>query len=92
MRRPNISLHIEELVLHNLAPNDRHAIADAVQQELSRLLGPSAEQSHADFTSTLIQYSSNTRIDAGAFHVEQNSKPRSIGNQIAHAVHGGLTK
>ncbi len=92
MRRPNINLYIEELVLHGFAPNDRYAIADAVQQELSRLLGPSAVQSHADFASTLIQHPSNSRIDAGAFQVEQNSKPDSIGNQIAQAVHGGLTK
>jgi hypothetical protein len=92
MRRPNIKLHIEELVLHNFAPNDRYAIADAVQQELSRLLGPSAEQPHEDYSSTLIQHSSNSRIDGGAFHVEQDPKPGSIGNQIAQAVHGGLTK
>jgi hypothetical protein len=92
MRRPNIKLHIEELVLHGFAPNDRYAIADAVEQELSRLFGSSAEQSHSDFTSTLIEHSSNTRLDAGAFQVEQNSKAGSIGNQIAQAVHGGLTK
>jgi hypothetical protein len=92
MRRPNIKLHIEELVLHGFAPNDRYAIADAVQQELSRLIGPTAGQTHGAFTSTLIQHSSNTRLDARAFQVEQNSKPRSIGNQIAQAVHGGLTK
>jgi hypothetical protein len=92
MKRPNLNLHIKELVLHGFAPNDRYAIADAVQQELSRLLGTSAEQSHSDFESTLIQHSSNARLDAGAFQVEQNSKPTSLGNQIAQAVHGGLTK
>jgi hypothetical protein len=92
MRRPNINLHIEELVLHGFAPNDRYAIADAVQQELSRLLGPTSGQTQADLASTLSEHSRNIGIDAGAFQVEQNSRAGSIGNQIAQAVHGGLTK
>jgi hypothetical protein len=90
MRRPNIKLHIEELVLHNFAPNDRYAIADAVQQELSRLLA--AQVGTQGLTSALGGHSTASRLDAGTFHVDQNSKPGSIGNQIAQAVHGGLTK
>jgi hypothetical protein len=90
MKRPNIQLRIEELVLHGFAPGDRYAIGDAVQQELSRLFA--GQSVHVDFTSTLIQHANNGRLDAGAFQVEQNSKPDSIGSHIAQAVYGGLTK
>jgi len=88
--KPNIKLHIEELVLHGFAPGDRHAIADAVQRELAQLF---ADQStSADFASVIEKHSNSHRLDAGAFHVEQNSRPNSLGNQIARTIHGGLTK
>jgi len=88
--RPNINLHIEELVLHNFAPNDRYAIADAVERELSRLLA-------TDFTTVEIppalgDSSSRPRVDAGNFKVTPGAGGDSIGAQIALAVHGGLTK
>lgn len=83
MKKPPLRLHIEELVLHSFNPHDRYAIADAFQQELSRLL-----------TEQLVNpsFSSASRVDAGAFQVEQHTKPNSIGNQIAGVVHRGLTK
>jgi hypothetical protein len=87
MKRPAIRLHIEELVLHSFDPHDRHAIADAFQQELSRLLGEQLVNSGA-----LTQYSSDSRLDAGSFHAEQHAKPGFLGNQIAGVVHRGLTK
>lgn len=90
MKRPAFRLHIEELVLHSFAPHDRYAIADAFQQELSRLLA--AEIVNPEFSSALMQHSGNGRLDAGAFHAGHESKPDSIGNQIAGAVHRGLTK
>ncbi|MEJ2009120.1 MAG: hypothetical protein P8Z30_13360 [Acidobacteriota bacterium] len=36
--RRRVEVHIEELVLHGFAPGDRHRIAVAVKQELSRLI------------------------------------------------------
>ena len=83
MKKPPLRLHIEELVLHSFDPHDRYAIADAFQQELSRLLTEQVVNS---------RIASAGRVDAGAFHVEQQTKPDSIGNQIAGVVHRGLTK
>lgn len=90
MKQSNIHLHIEELVLHNFAPRDRYAIADAVQQELTRLFANQPLQ--AEIAAALVRHSTNNHLDAGAFHVEQHSRPNTLGNQIAQAVHGGLTK
>jgi len=90
MRRPNIKLHIEELVLNGFAAGDRYAIADAVQQELSRLLG--GQFGGEGVTSSLSNNSSRPQVDAGAFQVAPGSKANSIGVQIARSVHGGMSK
>jgi hypothetical protein len=90
MKGPNIELHIEELVLHGFAPSDRYTIADAVERELSRLL---AENSgNAGWPRSLADNSSRPRVDAGNFQVAPSAKASSIGDQIAQAVHGGITK
>ncbi len=86
MKQPNIRLHIEELVLHSFAPNDRYAIADAVERELSRLL-----TEHSAKRDSSSSWRSNTDcLDAGAFRVDPRSRPHAIGTQIARAIHGGL--
>jgi hypothetical protein len=36
--RPTYEVHIEELVLHGIAPGDEYAIRDAVEGEITRLL------------------------------------------------------
>jgi hypothetical protein len=89
MTRPTIRLHIEELVLHSFAPNDRYAIAEAVQRELSSLLEVSlGSESAARFASS----SHYTHVDGGSFQVENGAKPPSIGAGIANAVYGGLSR
>ena len=85
-----LRLHIEQLVLHSFAPHDRYAIADAFQQELSRLLA--AEILNPEFSVALRQHSNNSRLDAGTFQAGQDSQPKLLGNQIAGAVHRGLSK
>ena len=76
------SLHIHELVLHGFPVQGRHAVGDAVQVELARLLSltglpkfVSSEQSDA--------------IDAGVFHANPQTKPNQLGKLIANAVYGG---
>lgn len=86
MKRPAIKVHIEQLVLHSFEPHDRHAIADAVQRELSSLLAMESQSPQPSV------FSDRPRIDAGSFHAERNAGPSSIGAQIAQAVHGGITK
>ncbi|HSS22526.1 MAG TPA: hypothetical protein VLL54_20815 [Pyrinomonadaceae bacterium] len=90
MTKRDAQLHIEELVLHGFAPGDRHAIAEAVEQELSRLL--TRHCAEAGTASRLALPSEVARVDAGAFQVEPRSRPSSIGTQIGQAVHGILLK
>jgi len=84
--KPNIELHIAELVLHGFPPGDRHRIAEAMQQELTRLL---TEQG---LPPSLQQAGEVPRLDGGAFIAQRHASPRSVGNQVAHAVYGGLVR
>jgi hypothetical protein len=89
MKRPAIRLHIEELVLHSFDPHDRHAIADAVQRELSGLLAVSlGSQASVRWAES----SDHAHIDAGSFQVEHGANATSIGASIANAVYGGLSR
>lgn len=82
--KPNIELHIEELVLHGFKSGDRHAITEAVQQELARLF---AEQG---LPTSLAQSTEIAHITGNQFNVKANAKPRSIGTQVAESVYKGM--
>jgi hypothetical protein len=84
--RPSINLHIEELVLHGFAPGDRHRISEAVQQELTRLL------SEQPISPAFSKSSSMDQIDGGEFRIANPAKPAAIGDQIAGAIHGGISR
>lgn len=83
----NINLHIDELVLHGFASTERYRIADAVEQELHALL---SEHSPSDFGR--FRTGNVPSLNLGSFHLAQNASSKSIGAQIANAIHGGLMK
>jgi len=78
----NIDLHIEELVLHRFDPRDRHAIADAVQQELVRLVG---ERGVTGVQGPL----EIPRLDGGTIQLA-GTRGAGAGAPIARAVHSTL--
>ncbi|HEX8237089.1 MAG TPA: hypothetical protein VF600_14115 [Abditibacteriaceae bacterium] len=84
--KPNIELHIEELVLHGFSPSDRIAIGMAVEHELARLF---AERG---VSSSLAQGGEMARLNAGAFQVAPGARSDTIGTQVAQSVHRGLSQ
>ncbi|MDQ3279911.1 MAG: hypothetical protein M3Q69_00695 [Acidobacteriota bacterium] len=78
-RRP-LRIHIEELVLHGVDPRDRHAIGDAVQQEIRTAL---AEQPMRAPDARAVE-----RVDAGS--LRSNPRMRGVGTQIAARLKGAL--
>ena len=84
-----VEIHIEELVLHGFAAGDRYAIAEAVQQELSRLLV--VQVAAQGLPHSFAENSEHARLDAGAFNVAPSANSEEIGSQIAQTVHQGLT-
>ena len=82
--KPNIEIHIDELVLHGFAPNDYAGISDAVEFELTRLF------SEHGIPSSLSSNKKYSRIDAGEFTMPTGSKANSIGNSVAGSVYKGV--
>ncbi|HKG23555.1 MAG TPA: hypothetical protein VKC34_16765 [Blastocatellia bacterium] len=86
MNPSRLELEIEELVLHGFASSDRHRVAGAMQEELSRLF---VEQG---VPPALSRAGSIERLDAGAFEVKPRATPEAAGAEIARAIYGGLTE
>ncbi|HEX8116016.1 MAG TPA: hypothetical protein VF521_01975 [Pyrinomonadaceae bacterium] len=83
-RHAAIELHVGELVLEGFAPAERHAVADAFERELTRLLNthglPNSRPGEA------------ARLDAGSVRVAPGLGAKAAGAQIARAVYGGLKR
>jgi hypothetical protein len=77
-----ITVRIEELVLHGFDPRQRHAIGDAVERELARLLHAPAQ----------VAARSQARVDAGSFDVPRDAPPAVVGTHIARAIHGEVRR
>lgn len=84
--RRAVEVRIGELILHGFSRGDRHAIANAVQVELARLMHaetlPARTQNELAFK----------RVDAGTFQLNHGSKAESSGTQIARSIFRGLRK
>jgi hypothetical protein len=85
-RPPAIELHVEELILEGFAPAERHAVADAFERELTRLL-----TAHG-LAHTPLAGAEAAQVDAGSVRVSPGGGARAAGAQIARAVYGGLRR
>jgi len=81
---PNVELHIEELLLHGFSPRDRFAISDAIEHELTRLIGNSG-------IAGINAGKAIERLDGGRFKVAQGMRPGAVGRQIAQTLYRGIS-
>ncbi len=81
-----VELHIEELVLHGFPPEQRQAIAAAVEAALAGLI---AERGAPP---GWVGGEEIPRLDGGQFVVTPAARPEAIGAQVAQAVYEGLTR
>jgi hypothetical protein len=82
----SVELHIEELVLDGFSPADRHAVGEAVERELARLL---TEQ---DGPTAITQSIERDHLNVGAISLPPGSKAEATGVQLARAIYRGLGK
>lgn len=78
MRR--VIVHIDGLVLKGFRHEDRHAIAEGLQQELGRVF---SGQGAAQYLSTLGDVS---RVRVGGVRLDPGSKPQRVGVQVAQGI------
>ena len=92
-RRPAaIELHVEELVLEGFAPAERHAVADAFERELSRLLSEHGLPDSHGLPDPHARGAEAPSLDAGSVRLAPGTRPAAAGAQIARAVYGGLRR
>jgi hypothetical protein len=84
MKPGEIEVHIEELILHGFEPINRWRIADALQQELRRLLGANGVPS--------VWLANPERIEGRRIPSASLTKPARAGAEIAGAAYQGSTK
>ena len=78
---PSCALRIDELVLRGFrGPVDRHAIAEATERELGRLL------SETGALDTIVSESSRRTVDAGSFSASPGATPDAVGVHLARAI------
>jgi hypothetical protein len=80
--KPNVELHIEELVLHGFNSGDRHRIGEAVERELVRLV---SKQGFPDGFSGDVHIPT---LDGGRFTMKHGAGTESVGTDIARSVFG----
>ena len=82
VRRPSVSLEIDELVISGWPRSAAHDIGDAIQGELTRLL------SDRGVPAPMRRPMRIGSLDAGSVATVHNAQPAAIGTQIAGAVYG----
>ncbi|MEN6375919.1 MAG: hypothetical protein ABFD75_14220 [Smithella sp.] len=80
----NIDLHIEELILFGFAPGDRQRIAEAVQDELTRLFTGN------NLPEVFEQGIELHHLNGGSFAVRAGERPEAIGTRIGQTVYQAI--
>ncbi|HQF16589.1 MAG TPA: hypothetical protein PLI05_05925 [Methanotrichaceae archaeon] len=84
--RPDVELHIEELVLEDLQPKDRRRIGNALVVELEHLLEERGISSSLDCDLEI------GIADAGEIDIMPGLGAEAVGSRVAGAVYGGLSR
>jgi hypothetical protein len=80
----NIELHIDELVLHGFAPEDRYRIGESVERELVQLIRERGLQ-HAPSTNVHIP-----ALKGGNVQIGTDANHHTVGAEIARSVYGTI--
>lgn len=75
-----VILHIDRLVLNGFRPEDRHAIAEGLQQELGRVFAD------REVVSGSRDKGDVARLRVNGVHFELDSKPQQIGKSVAQGI------
>jgi hypothetical protein len=95
--RPDVSVHIDELILHGVAPAERHRIGEAVRLELTRLIAerglPASTHAVAPPPHAVAAPQQAVAVPpwgGGVVEVASGASAAEVGAQIARAVYARL--
>lgn len=82
--KPDIELHIGELVIDGARPADRYRIAESVERELARLL------SELGFPMGIERNVHIDRFDGGRITQSSSARAETLGARIARSLYDSL--
>jgi hypothetical protein len=80
----NITVEIDELILHGIAPETAASVGAALRGELAALLAARG------MPRSLSRQGVTGAIDGGTVHLREGAPAERIGRQLASAVYGSL--
>lgn len=75
-----VVLHIDSLVLKGFRHEDRHGIAEGLQQELTRMFADPQAAQH------LTAKGDVSRLQVGGVSIGHGSKPQRVGENVAQSI------
>ena len=82
-----VEIHVEELVLHGVPASQRHAVGEAMEQELARLFTergvPEGLTAHGLTARPVVGH-----VDAGELTFHSGRPLRDLGAAVARSVYG----
>ena len=75
-----VVVHIDRLVLKGFRPEDRHAVATGLQQELGRVFAD------REVVSLLTAARGVPRLQVGGVPIGHGSRPQRVGESVAQGV------
>ena len=75
-----VVVHIDRLVLKGFRPEDRHAIAEGLQQELGRVFAVRKA------VSLLTAMGDVSRLQVGGVPIEHGSRPQRVGESVGRGI------
>ncbi|ASL26558.1 hypothetical protein [Azotobacter chroococcum] len=82
----HVVVHIDRLVLKGFRPEDRHAIAAGLQQELARVFAD------GEVVSLLQARGDMPRLRVSSVPVEPGAKPQRVGQSVAQGIGKEIAK
>lgn len=79
-----IDVHIEHLVLHDIAEVDRARFTAAIQGELTRLIA------RRGLAASMVRRDHVPILDAGTINANPADVPHAVGTRVARSVYEGL--
>lgn len=81
-----VIVHVDSLWLNGFRPEDRHALAAGLQQDLGRAFAD------PQLVSRLTDGADTSRLNVGSVHVAQGALPRGVGASVARGIGRRLSR
>jgi hypothetical protein len=81
-----VNLHIDRLVLEGFSRAEGRTVGAALERELARLIDRGGLPAHLHSATPI------PRLDSGSLNLSPQTRPGTVGRQLARQIYGGTQK